>query len=31
MAWVRERMAVWRATRSDRIISTWPVPALGRR
>jgi hypothetical protein len=31
MAWVRERMAVWWATRSDRIISTWPLPALGGR
>jgi len=29
MVWVRARMAVWRATRSERIISTWPVPALG--
>src|SRR6266536_909552 len=29
VAWVRARMAVARATRSERIISTWPVPALG--
>jgi hypothetical protein len=30
MVWVRARMAVARATRRQRIISTWPVPALGR-
>jgi hypothetical protein len=30
LVWVRARMAVERATRSERIISTWPVPALGR-
>jgi len=29
MVWVRARMAVWRATRRQWIISTWPVPALG--
>ena len=29
MVWVRERMAVARATRKQRIISTWPSPALG--
>jgi hypothetical protein len=29
MAWVRARIAVARATRSERIISTCPVPALG--
>ena len=27
--WVRALIAVARATRSERIISTWPVPALG--
>src|SRR6266568_2299874 len=29
MVWVRARIAVWRPTRSERIISTWPSPALG--
>src|SRR5829696_1481345 len=29
MAWVRALIAVARATRSERIISTWPSPALG--
>jgi hypothetical protein len=29
MVWVRARIAVCRATRSERIISTCPVPALG--
>ena len=29
MVWVRARMAVARATRRQRIISTWPSPALG--
>ena len=29
IAWVRARIAVWRATRSERIISTCPVPVLG--
>jgi hypothetical protein len=29
IAWVRARIAVARATRSERIISTCPVPALG--